>query len=111
MVITISADSWLKFPMTDEVLAEAVNPLWDVITKVYRGKDAPIDHAVQRYFSLCRPVRIVPSFSSRVQRADLHIVLFGNLDTLSLLIGGNETATYYYHYDGKRAQEIYEIPF
>ena len=60
MVITISADSWLKFPMTDEVLAEAVNPLWDVITKVYRGKDAPIDRAIQRYFSLCRPVRIFP---------------------------------------------------
>lgn len=86
MKLTVIANDELRFPLLDEVLGDAVNPFWDSITKIYRGSDAPVDQAVKRYFTGLRPIRIIPSFPSRVMRSDLILVLSPRIqNTIHLL--------------------------
>jgi hypothetical protein len=66
----------------DILLSDAIDPFWDNARKLLRGLDSPLDLAVQRYFSPVRPVRVVPAVITRIERADLLIILQSNISEL-----------------------------
>lgn len=105
MIITFLAPEDLYFPEIDEAIGDATKPFWDSITKVYRGNETPLDAAVKRYFSIVRPVRIIPSLSSRVLRADVVICIYRPHDLPTV-----QPRTYYYAYQST-FPESSECPF
>ena len=76
MNATFFAEETLRFPHLDQGIIDAMEPFWDVITKVYRGKNDPIDDAVRRYFFPVRKVRIIPSLERRIDLSDIAFILY-----------------------------------
>jgi hypothetical protein len=102
MILTIDADPELSFPILDEILAEAVSPYWDVITKLYIGPRPyiPIDAAVKRYFGSLRPVVSLISREMQVDRSDYVLLLCRTAKALPLytLAKRNGTPTILFKY-------------
>lgn len=79
MVITFDTIEDLPPLCYDILLSDAVDPYWDRTKKVLRGVDSTLDLAIKRYFSPVRTVRVIPAYVTRLERADLLIILQSNI--------------------------------